>query len=172
MKVSPISLGKSPIRSAKGQISQFKSKKGKPALKMRPQCRYSNSTNEDMRKTSTTNVSNNDISCCEQSPLKGSEINIYYKKNIIGNSNFLCKKNNSKEEIKEDIYLKRGSKDEVLTLTKGHIRHISVEMSSTIQSPNDNLQLHIKIERISNIKFGKTKSMKDLNLRQTKRKSD
>lgn len=117
---------------------------------------------DEYQTNSTAHISNKNInspySQVEPSPLNlaGGDNNIYYKKYIIGNANYISKKD-------ESSYKKLDYKDEgMMKPQKGHIKHISMDISSTIQSPNEDLQLKIKVENFSNVRFNKTGSQHNM----------
>lgn len=158
MKVSPVNLENNnrinSVKSIKSCVQQPKMRNcgSMPRLK---------SNYDDYQTNSTAHISNKNIhtpnSQVEPSPLNLAGENIYYKKYIIGNANYISKK-------EENSFKKLDNKEEIgiLKPMKGHIKHISMDISSTIQSPNDDLHLKIKVEHFSNVRFQKTGSQHNM----------
>ena len=78
----------------------------------------------------------------EPSPLNSDFI--YYKKNASGFKNKkISPSNRDKDKLREK------------SKPKGHIRHISMDICSTIHSPYENLEFDIKVEQVSSVGFKK-----------------
>lgn len=99
------------------------------------------------------NSKNVEITSYEESSLNNNNINnnninnnqSYNNNNNKPHNKHIVNKNNSISAIKRNIHIKNNN--------RGRIKHISMDISSTIISPSDNLKLDIKVEGLKNIQF-------------------